>query len=72
MDAHNRHRHDSLHLEKKIETKDWSKRVNLSILGMIIVDSFLIYKQLGISNEKASEFYKKLVEELIDNEYDSI
>ena len=44
VDHHNRHRQDSLCVERKLVTDDWSKRVNLSILSMIIVDTWLIYK----------------------------
>ena len=46
IDRHNRSRHDNLSLEKKFETKDWSMRVNLSILGMIIVDTANAYRKL--------------------------
>ncbi len=31
IDRHNRYRQDDLQMEKKVETKDWSVRVNLSI-----------------------------------------
>ena len=60
-------------MEKKIETKDWSMRVNLSILSMIVVDTWLVYSTFkntpaGIGyNQK--EFYAALAEELIDNSY---
>ena len=72
IDLHNRRRHDTLRLEKKLEVKDWSKRVNLSILGMTIVDSFLLYSQLVDQDEKEPDFYTLLAEELIDNTYDSV
>ena len=41
IDKHNRLRQDDLRIEKKVETKDWSMRVNLSIFSMIVVDSWL-------------------------------
>ena len=44
IDRHNRCRQADLCLEKKIGTLDWSMRVNMSILGMCIVDSWLAYK----------------------------
>ena len=44
VDRHNRCRQDDLTLEKKIETMDWSFRVNTSLLGICIVDSWLLYK----------------------------
>ena len=34
IDRHNRCRQESLDIEKKLGTKDWSKRFNLSILAM--------------------------------------
>jgi hypothetical protein len=72
IDQHNRRRHDSLMLERKIETVDWSKRVNLSIFGMIVVDSYLVYSQVQDSSEPEKEFYTYLAEELIDNTYDQV
>mgnify|MGYP006061302161 CR=1 FL=1 len=72
IDHHNRRRHDTLRLERKVEVKDWSKRVNLSILGMIIVDSFLLYHHLVNKEETEPDFYNLLAEELIDNTYDSV
>jgi hypothetical protein len=61
---------------EKIETKDWSMRVNLSIFAMIIVDTWLVYsafknefKEGAAGNQK--DFYSMLSEELIDNTYDS-
>ena len=71
IDHHNRRRHDGLRLESKLETNDWSKRVNMSIFGMIVVDCFLVYSQL-VQQEAENDFYVRLAEELIDNEYDSV
>ena len=45
ISKHNRYRQDDRRIEKKIETKDWSVRVNLSIFAMIAVDTWLVYKQ---------------------------
>ena len=67
IDQHNRRSHDTLKHEKKVETNDWSKRVNLSILGMIIVDSYLIYSQLVNGFEKERDYYCWLAEELSEN-----
>ncbi|KAI2490544.1 Transposase IS4 [Fragilaria crotonensis] len=73
IDKHNRLRQDDLRIEKKIETKDWSMRVNLSIFSMIVVDTWLVYSTFkstpaGVGyNQK--EFYAALAEELIDNSY---
>ena len=59
IDGHNRRRHDTLKLEKKVEVKDWSKRANLYILGMIIVDSFLLYHHLVNQEEEEPHFYRR-------------
>ena len=72
IDHQNRRRHDNLRLERKVETNDWSKRVNPSILGIIVVDTFLCYNQLVDKIKKEGDFYLRLAEELIDNKYDSI
>ena len=55
-----------------MDTNDWSKWVNQSIIGMIVVDEFLCYNQLVDKSEKEGNFYLRLDEELIDNKYDSI
>jgi Transposase IS4 len=75
IDRHNRCRQDNLGIEKKIETKDWSMRVNLSIFSMIVVDSWQVYSSIknhgnphAAGNQK--DFYSMLSEELIDNTYD--
>ena len=44
IDQHNRHRQDSLRLERKLQTTDWSKRVNITIFGMIVIEAFLLMK----------------------------
>ena len=73
IDRHNRSRQDNLQLERKLGTKSWDTRVNFSILGMIVVDSWLAWK--GIFGEDLDEvekeFYEALAEELIDNEYNT-
>ena len=46
IDRHNRLRQDDLCIEKKVETKDWSRRVNLSIFSMIVVDTWLVFNAL--------------------------
>ena len=71
IDQHNRHRQDNLKTEKKLETKKWDMRVNLTIFSMIVVDTWLMYSQATGSTELQSEFYVRLAEELIDNNIDS-
>ena len=39
IDQHNRHRQDNLKTEKKLETKKWDMRANLTIFLMIVVDT---------------------------------
>ena len=43
IDQHKRHCQATLKLELKLQTHDWSKRVNLSILVMTMVDAWLVY-----------------------------
>jgi hypothetical protein len=67
IDQHNRCRQDTLKLEKKIETKSWDHRVNMSIFGMIVVDSWMLYK--GCTGGKLlhqSGYYKALMDDMID------
>ena len=45
IDQHNRHCQDNLKTEKKLETKKWAMRVNLTIFLMIVVDTWLVYSQ---------------------------
>jgi hypothetical protein len=74
IDRHNRCRQDDLMLERKFVTMDWSVRVGHSLLGMIIVDSWLLYVgargKLRSMNQR--EFYETLCLELIDNNFDVI
>ena len=42
IDQHNRTRQDELGMEKKIRTHDWSKRVNLGIFAMCVVDAYYL------------------------------
>ena len=67
INHHNRRRHDTLRLERKVETNDWSKQFNQSILGMIVDNTFLWYNQLVDESEKEGNFYLRLAEELINN-----
>ena len=68
---HNQHRQDNLKTKKKLETKKWDMRVNLTIFSMIVVDTWLVYSQATGSTELQSEFYVCFAEELIDNNIDS-
>ena len=69
IDRHNRSRQDDLMLERKVGTKDWSVRVNLSIFGMCVVDAYYVAKGCRIYDETPARFFENLAEELIDNTY---
>ena len=71
IDQHNRHHQDNLKTKKKLETKKWDMRVNLTIFSRIVVDTWLVYSQTMGSTEPQSEFYVHLAEELIDNNINS-
>jgi len=72
IDRHNRCRQDDLNVEKKIGTLRWDMRLNLSLLSMCIVDTWLLYKGATTTTENQKLFYERLAEELIDNRYDTI
>ena len=62
----------TLQVENKVQTNDWSKRVNLSIFSMIFVDTFLVCNYCTKSTETQKDFYSHLANDLIDNNYDSV
>jgi hypothetical protein len=67
IDQHNRCRQDTLNLEKKIQTNHWHKCVNMSIFGMIVVDSWMLYKGCTGGNQlNQNAYYKALIDALID------
>ncbi len=73
---HNRHRQDLLGIDNKLVTQSWSMRVNLTILSMIVVDTWLAYSQCRGDQgqqqvERQKTFYTLLAEELINNRLDS-
>jgi hypothetical protein len=72
IDRHNRMRQDDLMLERKLGTMDWSHRVNLSIFGMCVVDSWLMFSKSTETEEKQRDFYELLAEEMIDNTHDQV
>ena len=67
IDRHNRIRQDDLAIEKKLGTLDWSRRVNLSIFSMCVVDAFLLHRGCTGSKESPDEFFSKLAEEMIES-----
>ena len=73
IDQHDRHRQDTLKVERKIQTKSWDKRVTSSIFGMYCVDAWLMYRRCNIDtlhkepDMDQQEFYCVLAEDIIDN-----
>lgn len=72
IDRHNRYRQDDLQLERTLQTKNWSMRVGMSIFGMIVVDSWLVYNGATETTETVADFFLGLAEELILNSYNHI
>jgi hypothetical protein len=73
IDEHNRHRQDSLNLEKKVQTMEWSNRANHTIFGMIVVDAFnlAVGCQGKLRHLGGFRFFlEELITDLIDNDYD--
>ena len=73
IDRHNRCRQDDLNLEKKFRTLSWSTRVNTSLLAIVIVDAWLLYKNSrgGQFCKSPWTFYNELADGLLDNTHDS-
>jgi Transposase IS4 len=74
IDKHNRCRQADLGLEKKFQVKEWSFRVNSSLLAMLVVDAWMIYTG-AVGDYKSmsqSEFYETLATELIENKWDGM
>jgi hypothetical protein len=67
IDRHNRCRQSGLDLEKKIQTKSWHKRVNLSIFGMIVVDLYLLHQECTGGRYSQHWYYRLLIKELLEN-----
>jgi len=67
-------RQSDLNLEKKFQVKEWSTRVNTSLLAICIVDAWLLYKGSHGNGSVMSpnEFYGKLAEQLIDNKHEVV
>jgi len=72
IDQHNRHRQASLMLEKKLITRNWNVRVNQSLFGMSVVDSFLLMQGCQGNWLVQRQYYQLLAQDLIDNQYDTI
>jgi len=62
IDQHTCCRQDDLRLENKLVTQDWSMRVNRFLLGMCVVDAWLLYSGArgGGAHRTQNEFYEDL------------
>jgi hypothetical protein len=47
IDQQNRHHQDTLMLERKLVTKEWSRHVNLSIMAIFTVDTWQVYDKMN-------------------------
>ena len=72
IDQHMRHHQDILNLENKLVVHDWSKQVNRTLFGMMVVDSWLAFNGCTSSEETQKELYVLLSEDLIYNVYDNL
>jgi hypothetical protein len=72
IDMHNRSRQDELKLEHKVKTMT-RKRVNLSMLEMCIVDTYLVFKPVACNKRITKrDFYIELAHQLIGKDFDSV
>ena len=70
IDDSNCTRQDDFQLERKLQTKDWSIRVNTSILGMNVVYTYYLGKSCKCRNERnPSEFQYNLADDMIENRW---
>ena len=71
VDSHNRIR-KMCGIDKRLRTNNWATRVNFSILSMIFVDAYLLYKACcgDSAKENPKMFFEKLAAELIDFSFD--
>jgi hypothetical protein len=59
IDRHNRYHQDDLMLKNILGIMDWSMWVNMSILGMIIVDTYFGILWLYENNEQLWKKWKR-------------
>jgi len=70
IDRSNRARQDDLEIERVLGTHNWATRVNLSIFGIEVVDTYYVYNYCSGKTENPNQFFTSLAEEMIDNTYD--
>lgn len=69
VDNHNRARQWDLGLENKLVVRDWDQRMNLTVFGMAVTDSWLIFKMVTRSSMVQKQYYRLLADALIDNPF---
>ena len=72
VDQHNRLRQATLKTETKIQTKQWDKRVDVSIFAMCVVDTWLAWSLGTASKCKQSDLHADLAEEMADDTHDEV
>ena len=73
IDERNRTSQDDLQLERKLQTKDWSIKVNTLIHGIYYVDTYYLGKSCEWWYDRnPAEFYYNLTEDMIDNMWTEI
>jgi hypothetical protein len=55
IDQHNYHHQDTLMLERKMVTTDWSRCVNLSLMAICIVDAWHVYNIMTYVDARLKE-----------------
>lgn len=73
IDQHNRCRQADVDLERTMQVHDSSFRVHCTLLSIIFVDSWLLYKQGSSQNDYISpnKFYTWLAHGLIENTFNA-
>jgi hypothetical protein len=75
IDSHNRKRQHDVNIEKKLQVKEWHRRAISSIIGMVAVDAFLMYKGSRVKETEAmniKDFIRLMAGEMITNKLDHI
>ena len=75
VDRHNRYRQDDLNMEKKVGTKSWSFRVATTLISVIVVNAYLLFKKSRTDMQQTEvlslkEFTLELAGELVRNTFD--
>lgn len=71
IDLNNRYRQQYLKLETTWKTQSWHLRTNMSVFGVHVVDSWMIYQAATGCDWKQRRFYSILSSQLIDNNWDN-